>query len=119
MAVKVVKRAGQLVPNGTYDAVVHGIEEKRDGEKHYFLVFFRVLSGRQKDSVVSGLVWPSLREGSDLDRWVGAILGREIECGEELDLEGLLPGKTCRVEIDNVTKRGRRYSNVVNVLRGD
>ena len=116
MAIRVVKGGDSTVEDGTYDAVVEGLEERCEEEKHYYLMFFRLTSGRHQGMRLSGLASPVLEEGSGLDIWLTAILAREVEVGEELDLDVLLPGKRCRFRVKNVTKAGRRYSNVVRVL---
>jgi len=118
VGIRVVKGGAYIVKDETYDAVVESLEERREDEdKHYLLFFFKLTEpGQYRGMRLSGLVSPILDEGTDLDRWLTAILGRRVEDGEEMDdLEAAVAGRPCRVRTETKTKAGRRYSNVVDV----
>lgn len=114
MTIRIVKGSGRLVEDGTYAAVVKGLNERGKGKwKHYFIFHFMLAGGIR----LTGLVPARFDEDTDLDRWLTAILGRTVEDGEELELKKAVVGRRCKVKTETVTKgKGRRYCNVIDVL---
>jgi hypothetical protein len=59
--------------------------------------WFEVLAGEEKVRV-PGIANAKLSRGSKLRAWVEALLGRQLQHGEELDAEQLV-GKPCKVAL--------------------
>lgn len=118
MGIKVVKSGNEIIEDGIYAAEVKSLEERHNNGKRSYIFYFIVKSNQHHDVVLSGLVPPLLWEGSALDKWLTAIMGRRIHSGEEIDLETAISGKKCRVKVKTVTRRGsHKYSNVVEVFQ--
>ena len=111
-------RAGtgsSLIPQGTYAAILQKIEEKRNTEGSYLLWTFGV-SSQGEAKTVTGVTPMHLDPGSKARFWSEALLGRQLQENEEVDLEQLY-GRTCRIELTQVEKDGRTYPRISRVTK--
>ena len=111
-------RAGtgsSTIPQGTYDAALQKIEEKRNNEGSYLMWTFTV-SHHGEAKTVTGVTPMHLDPGSKARFWTEALLGRPLQENEDVDLEKLY-GRSCRIELSVIEKDGREFNRIGRVTK--
>jgi len=105
---------GEPLPVGQHAAVLIGVDELEGPHGPMVRLRFRV---NYEDCVheMTALASKKLSQRTKLDRWASAILGREIEVGEQIAASDLLD-KPCMVKIEHkTTDDGYVFDNVVDI----
>lgn len=108
----------QQMPNGTYTARIIRLEEKIIESRMVIRILTRIESTEPPEVnglYISTLVNPKLSKGSRLGRWITAALGRELNDGDEIELNELLQ-KVVQITVENRTnKNEENYTQIVAV----
>jgi len=76
---------------------------------------FKILEEDDKP-MVEGLTSMRMTTRSKAYKWATALLGRQLDVGEEVDLDELI-GHYCIVKVENREKNGRVFSRVTDVIK--
>ncbi len=112
-----VEKATAVVAEGEFNAEVTGIHDMVGQHGHMVRLEFTLSTDDEWDGRrVSGIASKKLCENTKLGRWVGAILGRMPDAGDDIAEEDLLE-KQCRIVIKHKTNAdGVVFANVADVL---